>query len=183
MAASYSLSFFRYRSDSMDFYTLGDQFMGTERNLWKMANHVRYPACISIFGVLFVLQALSMAGVAVEINMMAWMYLLSVWVLSNYVAHFIQFLGYERSASWYMEDPDSYPNWNGVVLMYLMGEEIYVHLAYEAAAMTTLYFAMSNWFYGQYSMLPDDEAKERWVKQGGKDSNYEKHLLVRLYDL
>ena len=182
MAVSYSLSFFRYRGDSMDYYTLGDQFMGTERNLWKMANHVRYPACISIFGLLFVLQALSMAGVAVEINMMAWMYLLPVWVLSNYVAHAIQFVGYERSGSWYMEAPDSYPNWNGVALMTKMGSEIYQHLAYETSALTTLYFAMSSWFYGQYSMLPDDEAKERWMKQGGKDRS-EKHMLVRLHDL
>ena len=120
-----------------------------------------------------------MVGVAVEINMLAWMYLVPIWVLANYVAHAIQFVGYESSYSWFMEDPTNHPNRNGDSLMLKQGKEIYEFLAKETAALMTLYFAMSSWFYGQYSMLPDDEAKDRWME---KDSD-EKHMLAKFYGL
>jgi len=69
----YTLLYFRYRPDAMDYYTYGDQYLGTgTANYWKMANHLRQPASAVIFGILTVTQLLSMAGIAGEINLMAW---------------------------------------------------------------------------------------------------------------
>jgi len=124
MAMRSSLMFFRYRADSMEYYKYGDQYIGTDvPNYWKMANSVRLPACVSIFGILFVLQALSMVGVANEINMLAWMYLVPLWMILNWVAHAIQFLGYDSSWSWYMEDPTTLPNSNGLAVYFIISKE------------------------------------------------------------
>merc|ERR1711934_996784 len=51
----------------MDFYTYGDQYLGTDSmNWWKMANSASLPAGAAIMGILFITQVLSMAGIASE---------------------------------------------------------------------------------------------------------------------
>ena len=163
----YSLVYFRYRGEAMDYYTYGDQYFGTDApNYWKMANSVRLPAGAAIWGILLITQILSMAGIAGEINLMAWHYGTMLWMLSNMVAHVIGFLGYNASYSWYAEDTTN--NAAGAIMMGVMGGEAYSMVAKETAAMMGLYFMMEAWFKGQVHMLPE-EAQEKWMeKHGGK---------------
>merc|ERR1712095_244397 len=84
----YSLMVGRYRYDAMDFYTYGDQYLGTgSMNWWKIANSVRlYPAA-AIWSILTITQILSMVGVAGEINLMAWRFGVMAWMLTSMIAH------------------------------------------------------------------------------------------------
>ena len=53
----------------------------------------------------------------------------------------------------------------------------------ETSAILTLYFAKQGWFKGQYDMLPNDEARERWMRKKGKDERVsDKYMLAMLYD-
>jgi len=56
-------------------------------------------------------------------------------------------------------------------------------LVRETSAILTLYFAKQGWFKGQYDMLPNDEARERWMRKKGKDERgSDKYMLAMLYD-
>merc|ERR1711994_735103 len=88
---------------------------------------------MGIFGVLMLTQLLSMFGVAGDINIMAWMYLVPVWMIANMVAHAIAFVGYDAAYSWYAEDTTN--NAMGATMMGTVGEEIYTMLAKEKQEM------------------------------------------------
>merc|ERR1719438_696839 len=138
----YSLMVGRYRYDAMDFYTYGDQYLGTgSMNWWKIANSVRlYPAA-AIWSVLTITQILSMVGVAGEINLMAWRFGVMAWMLTSMIAHALNFYGYESAYSWYAKDTSI-----------AMG----------------LTFMMEKWLMGQVMMLPEEAQEKYMEKKGGK---------------
>ena len=173
-STAYSLAYFRYRGDAMDFYTAGDQYLGTDApNYWKMANTVRLPTSAGIFGVLALTQLLSMFGIAGEINLMAWRYGLMVWMASNMVATLIEFYGYESAYAWYAEDTTN--NIYGIATMGILGGEIYQMVAKETAIFMGLYFMMEPWFMGQVKMLPEEQ-QEKWMEMhGGKKDDHDDH--------
>jgi len=180
----YLLKYFRYRGDAMEYYTAGDQYFGTDAmNYWKMANSVRLPAGGAIFGVLMLTQLLSMFGVAGDINIMAWMYLIPVWMIANMVAHAIAFVGYDAAYSWYAEDTTN--NAMGASLMGTVGEEIYTMLAKETATMMGLVFMHKAWLHGQVMMLPEEKQEMFMEKKGKKgddhDDDEEKEFSLRAF--
>jgi len=174
-SAMYLLKYFRYRSDAMEYYTAGDQYFGTDAmNYWKMANTLRLPAGGAIFGILMLTQLLSLFGVAGEINIMAWMYLIPVWMIANMVSHAIAFVGYDAAYSWYAEDTTN--NAMGASLMSTVGSEIYTMLAKETAIMMGLVFMHKEWLHGQVMMLPEEKQEmfmEKKGKKGGHDDDDE----------
>lgn len=151
-----SLTYLRYRSDST-FYDLGDTYLST--NYWEQANMVRHPTRMLIFGILFILQLLSMLGIAVDINMMAWHYLMPVWMITNMVANVLEFLAYDGLYSKYNEDTTTY-----AVALDLMAEGIGFEqkswLAKDTALVMGLYFAKKGWMKAQWDMLPEEKQKE-----------------------
>ena len=58
----------------------------------------------AIFGTLFITQALSMAGIAGEVNMMLWHYLMMVWTLTTIIEIFIMYSAYEGAWTFYTAD-------------------------------------------------------------------------------
>ena len=66
-----------------------------------MANSVRGSVSVGVWSILFILQALSMAGILNEINVIAWMYGVPVWMLANTTAGMISVDGYETAYSYY----------------------------------------------------------------------------------
>merc|ERR1712024_194850 len=172
-SAGYFLKYFRYRGDAMDFYTYGDQYFGTDAsNYWKMANSVRLPAGGAIFTILFITQLLSVFGVMGDINIMAWMYLIPVWMLTNMVSHAIAFVGYDAAYSWYAEDTTN--NAMGGALMTTIGNEIYMMVAKETAMMMNFVFAHKAWMMGQFMMM-DEETQEKWMEKKGKGKKHDDH--------
>lgn len=171
---SYSALFLRYRGDAMDFYTYGDQYLGTDSmNWWKMANSASLPSGAAIMGILFLTQVLSMAGIAGEINLMAWMYGLKLWMVTSMVGHVLRFIGYEMAYSWYAEDTTN--NAMGAATMSLIGAETYKMVAKETATFMGLYFASEKWFKGQVMMLPEEQ-QEKWMeKHGMKKDDHDDH--------
>ena len=99
-----ALTYLRYRSDST-FYASGDTVLSS--NYWEQANMVRHPSRIAIFGILFITQLLSMVGVMPEINMMAWHYLMPVWMLTNMVANVLELMAYDGAYTKYTENTAS----------------------------------------------------------------------------
>jgi len=157
----------------MTYYTAGDQYFGTDKpNYWKMSNSVRLPAGGAIFGVLMITQLLSMFGIAGEINIMAWMYLIPVWMISNMVAKVIAFVGYESAYSWYAENTTS--NSSGGTLMTTVGDDIYTSLAKETMIMMGLVFSHEAWLHGQVMMLPE-EKQEMFMEKKGKGKKDDDH--------
>ena len=166
-AVMYSLMVGRYRYDAMDFYTAGDQYLGTDSmNWWKIANSVRlYPAA-AIWSVLTITQLLSMVGVAPEINLMAWRFGVMAWMLTSMIAHALNFYGYESAYSWYAEDTTN--NTLGGSMMQVIGTEEMQMVAKETSIAMGLTFMMEKWLMGQVMMLPE-EAQEKYMdKKGGK---------------
>merc|ERR1712165_342525 len=160
----YNLKYFRYRSDA-DYYASGLALGADTTNYWEMSNMLRLPASGLIFT-----QALSMAGIAVEVNMMAWMYLTKAWMLVNLVSNIISFVGYETAYSWYAEDTSS--NATGGALMTIIGNEVYMYVAKMTATMMGLVFAHKAWMYGQWSML-DEETQAEWMEKKGHGKKHD----------
>merc|ERR1711934_1349390 len=152
----YILFIARYRYDAMDYYTAGDQYFGTDAmNWWKIANSIRFPVSALVWTVLTITQILSMVGVAGEINLMAWMYGVRVWMLVSMLAHAVNAIGYETAYSWYAEDTTT--NVLGSTMMQVVGNEEMNMVAKETS------IAM-----GQVMMLPE-ESQEKWMEMhGGK---------------
>ena len=163
-ALNANLMMFRYRSESMVFYTLGDTSFadGTgNTNYWKMANSVRGSVSVAVWSILLCLQALSMAGILSEINVIAWMYGVPVWMLANTIAGMISFYGYETAYSWYATDTTT--NAAGASMMSILETEMITFGAKETAAMFALYINKDAWMKGQWEMLPE-ETQEKWME-------------------
>jgi len=100
----HALQMFRYRSDALAYYTLGDSSFasGTSNtNYWKMSNSVRQSGSIAIWSILFFFQTLSIGWFFVDLNVMLWHYLVPAWMLVQMVAGAIAFYGYETAYSYY----------------------------------------------------------------------------------
>merc|ERR1711934_918986 len=126
---------------------------------------VRLPSAGAIFSILTITQALSLAGVAVEINVMAWMYLIPAWMILSMIAHIVAFVGYDAAYSWYAEDTTN--NATGGTLMTTIGNEVYMMVAKETAMMMNFVFAHKAWMMGQFMMM-DEETQEKWMEKKGR---------------
>ena len=173
-----ALTYLRYRSDST-FYAGGDTYLSS--NYWEQANMVRHPSRIAIFGILFILQALSMAGIAAEINMMAWHYLIPVWMLTNMVANVLELLAYDGLYSKYAEDTTN--NAAALDLMQSVGFEQKSWLAKDTAMVMGLYFAKKGWMKAQWDMLPEEKQKEMKDKKNDADDDMDDMLLSYYYGI
>ena len=178
-ALNSTLTMFRYRSDAIAYYNAGDNWFadGTSNtNYWKMANSVRGSVSIGVWNILFILQALSMAGILNEINIIAWMYGVPIWMLANMVAGMISFYGYETAYSWYATDTTT--NANGMAMMNGLESEMITYGAKETATMLALYINKDAWMKGQWEMLPE-ETQEKWME--GKDEDDEDDMFSRFF--
>ena len=191
-SAGYLLQWLRYRGygdSGMEYYTTGDQYFGASgtMNYWKMADTIRLPAGGAIWTILFITQAISMFSVAGEINMMAWMYLIPVWMLANMVASVVQFVGYDAAYTRYASDTTTYAS--ALTLMTEMSTQMVMFMAKETAITMGLAFNHKGWMMGQIKMLPE-EAQEKYMKKMGKgkddhddhdDHMDEEFSLLRFY--
>ena len=176
-----SLTYLRYRSDST-FYAAGDTYLSS--NYWEQANMVRHPTRIVIFGILFILQLLSMVvSVSSQINMMAWHYLMFVWMLTNMVAYVLELMAYDGAYTKYTEDTTS--NAAALTLMESIGFEQKSWLAKDTALMMGLYFAKKGWVKAQWDTLPEEKQMEMKEKKGGDhdDDDMEDMLLSYYYGI
>jgi hypothetical protein len=69
--AGIALEMFRYRSPA-DFYTASDTVYGDSVNWWKLSHLIGGYGGLSFFAVASITQILSMAGIAVPINILVW---------------------------------------------------------------------------------------------------------------
>ena len=174
-ATMYTLFIARYRYDAMEYYTYGDQYLGTDSmNFWKIANSIRFPASAAIFWVLTITQILSMVGVAPEINLMAHRYGLEAWMVISMLAHAVNAYGYELAYSWYAEDTTT--NAMGSAMMQVIGNEEMNMVAKETSMAMMMVFMMEKWFKGQVMMLPEED-QEKYLEMKGikKHDDHDDH--------
>jgi len=166
-ATMYILFIARYRYDAMEYYTSGDQYLGTDSmNWWKIANSIRFPISAAVWSVLTITQILSMVGVAPEINLMATRYGIMVWMGASMLAHAVNAYAYESAYSWYASDTTS--NVLGSTMMMAIGNEEMNMVAKETAIAMHNIFMVEKWFKGQVMMLPEEDQEKYWEMHGGK---------------
>ena len=140
-----------------------------------MANSVRGSVSIGVWSILFILQALSMAGILNEINVIAWMYGVPVWMLANAIAGAISFFGYETAYSYYMEDTTN--NVGPYAMMGGLEGEMITFGAKETATMLALYINKDAWMKGQWEMLPE-ETQEKWMEGMDEDDMFSRFFSI-----
>lgn len=166
-----STMYFRYKNEpsKMSYYTNGDapNVYATEvsTNLWKASNDVRSAAGLLTWGVLFVTQALSMAGIAPAINVQAFMILIPVWMIGNMVAQMIAMYGKDKS--WAIWNADNTKAAAGAMAGVHEGE-LWTWMAKNTAIMLTLWVNHESWWKGQYKMM-DEETRAEFKEGKGED--------------
>ena len=159
-----ALTFGRYRAAD-DWYTAINTAL--EVDYFEQADLVRHPVRIVLFGALFILQALSMAGIAVDINMMAWHYGMVVMMVSNLISMLLLLLAYDTAYSKYVEDTTTNAAYYDT--MEAIGFQQKANLAKDTALVMGLYFAKKGWMQAQWDMLPEEKQKE--MKDSKKDAD------------
>ena len=96
-----ALNAFRYKAIDNYYNEIADV---SYDDRYKLADQLRDYSRTAIFGTLFITQALSMAGIAVEVNMMLWHYLMMVWTLTTIIEIFIMYSAYEGAWTFYTAD-------------------------------------------------------------------------------
>ena len=99
-----ALTFGRYRYPSDEYYA---GIIDIDDDYWEVGNNVRHLSRAAIFGILFITQALSMAGILVDINMMAWHYGMIVFMLFNLLAHQQELFAYDTAYTKYTQDTNA----------------------------------------------------------------------------
>ena len=95
--AGISLDLFRYKS-ATDYYDAGATYNGASDNTnwWKISNQISYYGALGVSSILTLTQLLSMFGVAVDVNVMAWSWsMMLVMPLIGMAAGALKFYAYE----------------------------------------------------------------------------------------
>lgn len=153
----------------MNYYTLGD-FPGAyaadaSTNWWKMSNDVRSVGSLLTWGVLFITQALSMAGILNDVNVMAWMYLIPFWMIMNMLSEMVSFWGRETAFSYYGDDATKVV---AIATADAHKGEMLVWCATASATMLNLWINHEAWWKGQIKMM-DEETREKFMMEGDDD--------------
>lgn len=170
-----ALTYGRYRSAD-DFYTTAATYTG---DYWEQANMVRHIPRAAIFGCLFILQALSMAGIANEINMMAWHYGMVFWMVTNMIANVLELLAYDSAYALYTADTTA--NATAATYMANVGFEQKGWLAKDTALVMGIVFAKKGWMKAQWSMLPEEKQMEMKGKKGDRKGDDMEEMMLSYY--
>jgi len=143
------LELFKYRTAD-DYYTAGEAPYSW--NPWKLANLIEGYFSLSVWGILFIFQLLSVFGVLSWINMMLWSWsgLLALVVFT--VTNIFRFMAYDGA---YTEDDQA-------LMDAIMEDSVYAGIA-DVAFGLTLLAEYSNWMYAQY--LGFSEKQQEMVKE------------------
>ena len=143
---------FRYRAATV-FDTVGDT--ATTTNYWLLLDNLaNYPA-ILIHLVLTITQALSMAGIAVEVNMMAWHY----GGMLDMVLGSIYFFGLLFA---YQQYHDKEENGNATEMadaelaLSMLEMRSYMMTAWSTHTYVMLYRHYKDWMEAQWNALPEE---------------------------
>ena len=163
-----ALNAFRYKAGD-NYYTDYSSYMDTD--YFKLADQLRDYSRTAIWGTLFILQALSMGGIAVEVNMMAWHYLGMVWMLTSTIEMIVMFLAYEAFWTKYEEDSTTYAM--GITYWMKAGSNMKAWLAVDTMIYMGLMFSKDKWAKAQFMMLPEErQAELREEKNIDDDGDY-----------
>ena len=179
-----SLAYFRYKSyeSKMDYYSAGDApntyADAVSTNWWKMSNDVRSAGSLLTWGVLFITQALSMAGILADVNVMAFMYLIPVWALLNGISTLIAAWGREKAWSYWNND-------NSKTAAADMADkhesELWMWPAKETYVVMALWVNHEAWFKGQYKMMTEEQQEK--FKEGHDDEDDMEEMNFRKFYL
>jgi hypothetical protein len=160
------LKLFRYTTDTMyDSGTAND----TLTNFWEYNHLATNYFMLATHTVLFITQALSMAGIAGEINLMAWMY---VNMASGIFALFLMLFRMYAYDTYYTTATDTDAS-NATAAAYaavaLSGLEtdMLEESAMNSAAMLMAYMHYKDWMHAQVMALPE-EVQGKYKKGHGK---------------
>ena len=143
-----ALDLFRYRPADT-FYVASDAYSTT--NWWKYANEIQSYGSLVIGSVAFIFQILSIFGIAADINIMVWMYLvLAGGMIVGGTASILRFYAYELAWS---AGEDGNAAANAMVIR----EEMVEVTAMETATTFALWTEGANWWYAQMMALPEEK--------------------------
>ena len=158
---------------------VGGQFMDT--NLWEYSTKaMRYTSLVG-HSILTITQILSMAGIAADVNIMAWMYLSMVGSVVSLLVSIVRMYVYDQAYTASTATPNvtkDYTLDDGEVIeaesQYASGlvldgieADIMSETIMGTAAMLSLYKENKNWMMAQWEALPA-EKQEAMQKKGDK---------------
>lgn len=170
-ATGIALDLFRYEKDTV--YTYGDELRWF--NSWKIYKMVEQYGGLTLWSVAAITQILSFAGIAVDINIMVWLYgvmMGGMW-LSGLVG-LLQFIAYDSAYALSQETGTDVASLKkkgtGVALMPEIENDMLMTSAMETATTLAIWAEFNNWMAGQWSALPK-ETRDQWLAEmNGEDA-------------
>jgi hypothetical protein len=160
MAAS---QLFRYRSAD-NYY---DRTNWQSTNYWKLADQVKLYSMLGLGSVLSVTQILSMLGIAVAINMLAWMLVFPLVAIAVGLTYdILMFIGYENSYSVCESTTDANKD-KGCSSIYNYEGDSQRSTVGDLSVMFELKANAMNWWVAQKMALPEDDKKKMDKKMEG----------------
>lgn len=146
---SAAMDLFRYRPST--FYDSYDTVSDT--NWWKYANLVGSYAGLTLGSVAFITQVLSIFGIAAEINIMVWMYGVSLGgLIIGMITGALRLWAYEQA--WSSAEDGT----NGASsIAYNIRQEMVEVSAMSSSSTLALWTEAANWWAAQMMALPQDK--------------------------
>ena len=152
-----SLYLFRY-STTTNYYAkfLADP---ASTDWFKIGDKIQSYAQLAYFGIGWILQLLSIFGIAIPITGMYWVIGGGVWVLATFIAAVFKYIAYE----------EAYTNTETLALLVTAGTaniavptEMYYSAGNFVFLVSSLYMNYDNWMWGLYENM-DQEMKESYM--------------------
>ena len=147
-----------------------------------LAGQIETYGSLAIWGAAFVTQALSMAGIAVGVNMMVWGYgvMLGGSIVSGIVA-ILLIMSHFKAWNLYAEDADEDDDIDDSNWMSYAGnaEDNMVRIsAWESAVALTAWAYGEAWMVAQWWALPEEERQEAWDAHEAENGEHGKEMML-----
>jgi len=163
------LKLFRYTTDTWyDWGTAND----TLTNFWELNAQISNYWMFATHTVLFITQALSMAGIAGEVNLMAWMYFNMASMVVGMLMMLFRMYAYDTYYSTTQDDSDTTAQTYAGVALAQMETDILEETAFTSAAMLMAYMYYKDWMHAQVMALPE-EVQGKYKKGHGKEEHHD----------
>jgi len=166
-AISGVLNVTRYHSSTH--YTSGDTVLG-DMNTWEYLGEFHHYSHAAVMTVLTITQILSMAGVAPEINIMAWMYVEGFEMVFGLIMAIANMYHYEKAYSASMSATGATAT-AGATMMAYVEEDAFDSMVESTASHLTLHFEHDNWMAAQILAMPEDMQKDYMHEKKEKKSD------------
>ena len=170
------LELFRYHD--AEHFDSWDDMAADSTNLWEYFSHPFHYLHFGFSTILTITQALSMAGIAGEVNIMAWMYIEMAEVVLGLIQKLSLMYAYDTAFT-VSQDADSTADelTGAAAVMEGIQSESVEALVASTATHFALHTEHSNWMMAQVMALPEEvQGKYKHDEHGDKEEHHDENM-------